>query len=190
MADHTHSRPQPRPRPLRRRACAVRITRSRLNNGTSSSACSAGPGVRRRLAAVHRFGSRVRRRCWAPVLLAHGIPCCTPPPKEVWAVNLSSSTLAALVDIAAIAIGEYEMGLARLHLGDILSVQRLQRDRSQRAIAEPAAPPDVARFVENRAERSPARTGQRSACWCGENLPVDGRVVRAVPHGEPGFAHG
>lgn len=115
------------------------------------------------------------------ILLA--LPLLYAAAKEVWAVNLSSSSLAAIAIIAAIAIGEYEMaGWLAFILVIFGQFVRRSATGAQRAIAELVQlTPDVARLVENGAEREvplgQVRVGSRVRVRPGENLPVDGRVV-------------
>jgi Cd2+/Zn2+-exporting ATPase len=110
-----------------------------------------------------------------PLLMAAG--------KELFRLRPSSSTLAALAVLAAMATNEYE---AAGWLAFILLVadQFVRRTAwgAQRAIEELVGlTPDTARIVENGVERevglAEVRVGQIVRVRPGENLPVDGRVV-------------
>ncbi len=115
------------------------------------------------------------------VLLA--LPLLWAAAKEVRAAKLSSSSLAAIAIIAAIAIGEYEMaGWLAFILVIFGQFVRRSATGAQRAIAELVQlTPDVARLVEGGSEREvplgQVRVGSIVRVRPGENLPVDGRVV-------------
>jgi Zn2+/Cd2+-exporting ATPase len=110
-----------------------------------------------------------------PLLMAAG--------KEIFRLRPSSSTLAALAVLAALATNEYE---AAGWLAFILLVadQFVRRTAwgAQRAIEELVGlTPDTARIVENGQERdvglADVRVGHIVRVRPGENLPVDGRVI-------------
>ncbi|MBX3380717.1 MAG: cadmium-translocating P-type ATPase [Phycisphaeraceae bacterium] len=115
------------------------------------------------------------------VLLA--LPLLYAAAKEVWAVQLSSSSLAAIAIIAAIAIGEYEMaGWLAFILVIFGQFVRRSATGAQRAIAELVQlTPDIARLVDGGAERdvplSQVKVGSLVRVRPGENLPVDGRIA-------------
>jgi Cd2+/Zn2+-exporting ATPase len=102
---------------------------------------------------------------------------------EIKIGRLSSSTLAALAILAALATGQF---LPAGWLAFILVIfgQLVRRSASgaQRAIQELVQlTPDVARLVENGVERevclAEVKVGSLVRVRAGENLPVDGRVV-------------
>lgn len=103
--------------------------------------------------------------------------------REVVAVRLSSSSLAAVAIIAALANGNYEMaGWLAFILVIFGQFVRRSATGAQRAIAELVhLTPDTARVVENGAERevrlSEVKVGSIVRVRAGENLPVDGRIV-------------
>ncbi|MCC6678746.1 MAG: cation-translocating P-type ATPase [Phycisphaerales bacterium] len=112
-----------------------------------------------------------------------GIPLFTAAFREVMATRLSSSSLAALAILAAIAIGEYTTaGWLAFILVVFGQLVRRSASGAQRAIAELVElTPDVARLVEGGEEREVAlgdiKVGQMVRVRPGENLPVDGRVT-------------
>ncbi len=103
--------------------------------------------------------------------------------KELWRGRPTSSTLAALAILAAMAIGEYvTAGFLAWVL--LIANQILRRTAwgAQRAISELVRlTPDTARIVENGAEKqvglADVRPGMIVRVRPGENLPVDGEVV-------------
>lgn len=117
----------------------------------------------------------------ASIMLA--IPLCREGWREISERRASSSTLAAIAILAAIAVGDFVTagGLAFILLvAD--AILRRTAFGAQRAIAELVAlTPDVARLVEDGAERE-VRLGEVKVDHVvrvrpGENLPVDGVVV-------------
>lgn len=102
---------------------------------------------------------------------------------EVKTGRLSSSTLAALAILAAIADEKF-MSAGWLAFILVIFGQLVRRSASgaQRAIQELVQlTPDVARLVENGVERevrlSEVKVGSLVRVRAGENLPVDGKVV-------------
>lgn len=98
----------------------------------------------------------------------------------------TSSTLASLAIIAALATGKYETaGLLAFILLIADQVVRRTAWGAQRAIEQLVGlTPDTARILENGTERevglSEVRVGMIVRVLPGENLPVDGVVVRGV----------
>ncbi|MFN9970954.1 MAG: hypothetical protein ACK58T_13795, partial [Phycisphaerae bacterium] len=101
---------------------------------------------------------------------------------EVKSARLSSSALAAVAILAALANGNYETaGLLAFILVIFGQFVRRSATGAQRAIAELVGlTPDIARIVENGAEKevalSQVKVGSLVRVRAGENLPVDGRI--------------
>ncbi|MGI9014664.1 MAG: heavy metal translocating P-type ATPase [Phycisphaerales bacterium] len=115
-----------------------------------------------------------------------GIPLVWNAFKEVRTGRPSSSALAAIAVVAAIAVGQY---LAAGFLALFLWMADLILSRTawgaQRAIRELVGlTPSVARILEDGVERSIAlrqvQVGQVVRVRPGENLPVDGRIKRGT----------
>jgi len=112
-----------------------------------------------------------------------GFPLFTAAWRELWTARVSSSSLAALAIIASIAIGNYEVaGWLAFILVVFGQMVRRSASGAQRAIADLVElTPDIARIVENGAERDVAladvKVGQTVRVRPGENLPVDGKVT-------------
>ncbi len=102
---------------------------------------------------------------------------------EIRSGHPSSSVLAAVAIIAALAIGNYETaGLLAFILLVAGQIVRRTASGAQRAIEDLVAlTPDVARVVENDVEREASlrevKVGMLVRVRPGENLPVDGRIV-------------
>lgn len=111
------------------------------------------------------------------------IPLFSAAIKEVTRTRLSSSSLAALAIVAAIATGNYEMaGWLAFILVVVGQLVRRSASGAQRAIENLIQlTPDIARIVDNGQEREiplgQVAVGQVVRVRAGENLPVDGRVV-------------
>lgn len=111
------------------------------------------------------------------------IPLFIAAGKEVWTARFSSSTLAAIAIIAAIATGEYvPAGWLAFILVVFGLLVRRSASGAQRAIQELVQlTPDVARVIENGNERtaslSEIRVGMTVRVRPGENLPVDGKII-------------
>nr|HRJ49706.1 hypothetical protein [Phycisphaerales bacterium] len=112
-----------------------------------------------------------------------GIPLFTAAIKELRTGLLSSSTLAALAILAALATGQFVAG-GWLAFILVIFGQLVRRSASgaQRAIQELVQlTPDTARLVENGQEReirlAEVKVGSLVRVRAGENLPVDGKVV-------------
>jgi len=103
--------------------------------------------------------------------------------KEIRAGQLSSSSLAALAIIAALAVGEYTTaGWLAFILVVFGQLVRRSASGAQRAIEGLVQlTPDIARVVRDGVEQDVAlatvRVGDLVRVRPGENLPVDGRVV-------------
>lgn len=101
---------------------------------------------------------------------------------EVKNARLSSSALAAVAILAALANGNYETaGWLAFILVIFGQFVRRSATGAQRAIAELVRlTPDIARIVENGAEKevslSQVKVGSLVRVRAGENLPVDGRI--------------
>ncbi len=112
-----------------------------------------------------------------------GLPLFGAAIKEITRTRLSSSTLAALAIVSALAIGKYEIaGWLAFILVVFGQLVRRSASGAQRAIQELVQlTPDVARIVEDGMERevelSAVRVGQMVRVRAGENFPVDGRVT-------------
>lgn len=112
-----------------------------------------------------------------------GLPLFKAAIKEITVTRLSSSSLAALAIVAALALGEYETaGWLAFILVVFGQLVRRSASGAQRAIQELVQlTPDIARVVEGDGERdvalSDVKVGQMVRVRAGENLPVDGRVI-------------
>jgi len=112
-----------------------------------------------------------------------GLPLFGAALKELTSTRLSSSTLAALAILAAIAIGDYEVaGWLAFILVVFGQLVRRSASGAQRAIQDLVQlTPDVARIVDETGERevslSAIKVGQTVRVRAGENFPVDGRVL-------------
>jgi len=112
-----------------------------------------------------------------------GLPLFGAAIKEITRTRLSSSTLAALAILSALAIGKYEIaGWLAFILVVFGQLVRRSASGAQRAIQDLVQlTPDVARTVDETGERevalSAVKVGQTVRVRAGENFPVDGRVV-------------
>lgn len=112
-----------------------------------------------------------------------GAPLFYAAVKEIFTHRISSSSLAALAILAAMAVEQYTIA-AFLAFVLLVADQIVRRTAfgAQRAIEQLVKlTPDVARLVEDGEERqvsvAQVKVGQTVRVRPGENLPVDGRVV-------------
>src|SRR5204863_2781576 len=111
-----------------------------------------------------------------------GLPLFGAAIKEITTNRYSSSSLAALAIVAALAIGEFETaGWLAFILVVFGQLVRRSASGAQRAIQDLIElTPDIARVVVDGQERevdlAEVKVGQVVRVRPGENLPVDGRV--------------